>query len=229
MPKIPASGFREWTSRSCPLASSPKVTSFSGNLDRRPRRRPTTWRGVSSRAPIRLNMHLRPSGKPEEVRPSIGLYFTDKAPTRFPMLLQLEHDGALDIPPGETSFTVTDQLELPVDVTLLAVYPHAHYLGREVQGTARLPDGTTRWLVHITDWDLNWQAVYHLQEPMFLPKETVVWMEWTYDNSSANVRNPHSPPERVRNGDRASDEMGRLWLRVLPSRQEDGLLLPGER
>src|SRR5205814_9111643 len=37
-----------------------------------------------------LNMHLQPSGKPEEVRPRIGLYFTDKAPTRFPMLLQLE-------------------------------------------------------------------------------------------------------------------------------------------
>jgi Flp pilus assembly protein TadD len=172
-----------------------------------------------------LNMHLRPSGKPEEVRPSIGLYFTDKAPTRFPMLLQLEHDGALDIPPGETSFTVSDQLELPVDVTLLAVYPHAHYLGHEIRGTARLPDGTTRWLVHITDWDLNWQAVYRLQAPMFLPKGTVVSMKWTYDNSSANVRNPHTPPERVKNGDRASDEMGHLWLQVLPSRPEDRLLL----
>jgi tetratricopeptide (TPR) repeat protein len=79
--------------------------------------------------------------------------------------------------------------------------------------------------VHITDWDLNWQAVYHLQEPMFLPKGTVVSMKWTYDNSSANVRNPHTPPERVRNGDRASDEMGHLWLQVLPSRQEDRLLL----
>ena len=120
-----------------------------------------------------LNMHLQPSGKPEEVRPRIGLYFTDKAPTRFPMLLQLEHDGALDIPPGTSSFTVTDDLELPVDVTLLAVYPHAHYLGREIQGTARLPDGTTRWLVHITDWDLNWQAVYRLEQPMPLPRQPV--------------------------------------------------------
>jgi Flp pilus assembly protein TadD len=172
-----------------------------------------------------LNMHLQPSGKPEEIRPAIGLYFTDQAPTRFPMLLQLEHDGALDIPPGATSFTVTDDLELPCDVTLLAVYPHAHFLGREIQGTARLPDGTTRWLVHITKWDLNWQAVYRLEQPMALPKGTVVSMKWTYDNSSRNVRNPHSPPERVRNGDRASDEMGHLWLQVLPSRHEDLLLL----
>lgn len=172
-----------------------------------------------------LNMHLQPSGKPEEVRPQIGLYFTDKAPTRFPMLLQLEHDGALDIPPGASSFTVTDELELPVDVTLLAVYPHAHYLGREIQGMARLPDGTTRWLVHIADWDLNWQAVYRLEQPLPLPRGTVVSMRWTYDNSAANVRNPHTPPERVGTGDRAADEMAHLWLQVVPSRPDDRVLL----
>ena len=42
-----------------------------------------------------LNMHLQPSGRPEQIRPSIGLHFTDTPPARVPMLLQLEHDGAL--------------------------------------------------------------------------------------------------------------------------------------
>ena len=75
-----------------------------------------------------LNAHLRPTGKPEQVRPSIGLYFTDKPQTRFPMLLQLEHDGALDIPPGNPDFLVSDDFKLPTDVDVVAVYPHAHYL-----------------------------------------------------------------------------------------------------
>jgi Flp pilus assembly protein TadD len=182
------------------------------------------WR-LDRGADLVLNMHLRPSGKREEVRPSIGLYFTDRAPTREPMLLQLEHDGAIDIPAGDSSFTVTDELTLPVDVKLLAVYPHAHYVGHEIEGTARLPDGSTRWLVHIADWDLNWQAVYRLKEPMPLPAGTVVSMKWTYDNSSRNERNPHDPPQRVRAGDRASDEMAHLWLQVLPQRSEDRALL----
>jgi Flp pilus assembly protein TadD/mono/diheme cytochrome c family protein len=182
------------------------------------------WR-LDRGADLVLNMHLQPSGKREEVRPSIGLYFTDRVPTRMPMLLQLEHDGALDIPAGDSAFTVTDELTLPVDVTLLAVYPHAHYVGHEIRGTARLPDGSTRWLVHIADWDLNWQAVYRLRQPMSLPKGTVVSMKWTYDNSSGNERNPHDPPERVRAGDRASDEMAHLWLQVLPGRSEDRALL----
>ena len=128
-------------------------------------------------------------------------------------------------PAGDAAFTVTDELTLPVEVQLLAVYPHAHYVGHEIQGTARLPDGSTRWLVHIADWDLNWQAVYRLKTPMSLPKGTVVSMKWTYDNSSRNERNPHDPPERVRAGDRASDEMAHLWLQVLPARSEDRALL----
>jgi Flp pilus assembly protein TadD len=172
-----------------------------------------------------VNLHLQPSGKAEPIQPSIGLYFTDTAPTRTPMLLQLEHDGALDIPPGDAAFEVTDSLELPVDVQVLGVYPHAHYLGKTFEGTARLPDGTSRWLIRIPNWDLNWQGVYQLSEPLSLPKGTVLSMRWVYDNTSGNVRNPTTPPVRVRGGNRASDEMAHFWVQVLPARSEDRLPL----
>ena len=32
-----------------------------------------------------LNIHLQPSGKEEGIQPSLGLYFTDRPATRFPM------------------------------------------------------------------------------------------------------------------------------------------------
>ena len=185
---------------------------------------PIPW-AIEPGADLILNLHLRTSGKPEQVRPSLGLYFTDRAPTRFPMLLQLEHDGALDIPAGAASFTVTDELELPVAVQVLAVYPHAHYVAREVQALARRPDGSTEWLVHIADWNLDWQAVYELAKPLSLPRGTVISMRWTYDNSARNERNPHNPPQRVIAGNRASDEMSHLWVQVLPERREDLPLL----
>jgi Flp pilus assembly protein TadD/mono/diheme cytochrome c family protein len=168
-----------------------------------------------------LNLHLRTSGKPERVRPSLGLHFSEQPPTEFPMLLQLERDGALDIPAGEAAFSVTDTLTLPVSVQVLAVYPHAHYVAREVRAVARRPDGTTEWLIHIDDWNLDWQAVYELASPLRLPRGTVIEMRWTYDNSHANARNPNSPPRRVVAGNRAADEMSHLWLQVLPDRRED--------
>ena len=163
-----------------------------------------------------LNTHLQPSGKPEVIRPSIGLYFTPHPATKLPMLLQLENDVKLDIPAGDKAFVVRDQFTLPVDVELLAIYPHAHYLGKDIQAHATLPDGTRETLIHIPDWNLNWQAVYRYSDPVFLPKGTAVSLQYTYDNSDDNPLNPNHPPIEVKGGNRSTDEMCHLWLQVLP-------------
>jgi Flp pilus assembly protein TadD len=168
-----------------------------------------------------LNVHLRPTGKPETVAPMIGLYFTSQPQKQFPMLVQLEHDSTIDIPPGAKDFLVSDDVKLPLDVNVLAVYPHAHYLGKLMEGYATLPDGTRKWIIRIPDWDLNWQGVYRLKAPLPLPKGTVVSMRYHYDNSSDNVRNPSSPPREVKGGNQATDEMGHLWLQVLPAAPGD--------
>jgi tetratricopeptide (TPR) repeat protein len=159
---------------------------------------------------------MQPSGKPEMIQPSIGIYFTDEPATKFPMLLQLQNDGKLDIPPGDANFVVTDQLTLPVDVDLLGIYPHAHYLGKDMQAIATLPDGSSKMLIHIPHWDMNWQAVFRYEKPVFLPKGTTVHMRYVYDNSEGNPLNPNHPLQRVRGGNRARDEMAHLWLQVLP-------------
>ena len=163
-----------------------------------------------------LNLHLQPTGKAESVQAEIGLYFGSRPPTRFPMLLQLEHDGAISIPPGDRNYVITDSLTLPVDVDVLAIYPHAHYLGKSIEAWAILPDGVRRPLIRIPDWDINWQAEYEYRQPIALPKGTKVEMRVTYDNSEANPRNPNHPPKLVKTGNRSDDEMGHVWLQVLP-------------
>jgi predicted negative regulator of RcsB-dependent stress response len=174
-----------------------------------------------------LNAHLRASGKPEQVRPSIGLYFTDDPQEKFPMLIKLEHDDALDIPAGDPDFLVSDDFTLPMDLDLLAVYPHAHYLGHLLEGYATLPNGQRKWLIRIPDWDPNWQGAYHYRQSMFLPKGTVISMRYHYDNSAANPRNPNQPPRRVVAGNQATDEMGHLWLQVSP--KPDMITIRGDR
>ncbi len=163
-----------------------------------------------------LNMHLKPSGKPETIGAQIGLYFTPEPASKHPMLLELEDDRGLDIPAGDRSFQVQDELELPVDVDLFGIYPHAHYLGKELEGWAILPDGRKQWLIRIPDWDIDRQSVYRYRTPVFLPRGTVVHMHYVYDNSEDNVHNPNTPPIRVRAGNRSVDEMAHLWLQVLP-------------
>ena len=169
-----------------------------------------------------FNLHLQPTGREESIQGEVGIYFAKRVPTRFPILVQLEHDGALHIPPNDKTFTVTDSLTLPVETELLAVYPHAHYLGKDLSAWATLPDGTRRELIHIADWDINWQAVYEYEKPVLLPKGTRVSMKIRYDNSAENPRNPNHPPKLVVAGNRSEDEMGHMWLQLLPTTKPAG-------
>jgi tetratricopeptide (TPR) repeat protein len=110
---------------------------------------------------------------------------------------------------------------LPAGVKVLAIYPHAHYLGKRVEAWAMLPGGERVWLIRIPGWDINWQAVYTYSKPMELPKGTTIEMRITYDNSGFNPRNPNHPAKRVRAGPRGEDEMGHVWLQVLPEKESD--------
>jgi Flp pilus assembly protein TadD len=161
-----------------------------------------------------MQLHLQPSGAVEHVRPSIGFYFSDVPPAYTPSVLRLGSQG-IDIAPGESQYVVRDDYTLPVDAELLAVQPHAHYRATRITGTATFPDGRSQRVIHIADWDFRWQHVYRLVTPLPLPKHTRLSMEFTYDNSARNIRNPSLPPARVFWGQRSDDEMGDLWLQLL--------------
>ena len=167
-----------------------------------------------------VQMHLTPSGRPEPVQASVGLYFTDDPPAATPLMLRL---GAktIDIPAGDASYPLTDSYVLPVDVSLLSIYPHAHYLAREMTVTAEPPGQPAQTLLRIRDWNFKWQDEYLYTSPIALARGTKIVMRYRYDNSGGNPRNPNSPPKRVRFGPDTSDEMGELLLQVLPGRASD--------
>ena len=172
------------------------------------------WR-LDADADLIVQLHMQPSGKTESVRPSIGLHFADEPPGRTAFLLRLG-SMVIDIPPGVPAYEVSDTYVLPIDVEVLGIVPHAHYLGKEMESYAVLPDGSREWLLRIRDWDFSWQDEYRYAEPVLLPKGSALTMRYTYDNTRSNVRNPHHPPRRVRFGPETDDEMGDLWVQVLP-------------
>ncbi|HVK57623.1 MAG TPA: tetratricopeptide repeat protein, partial [Candidatus Kapabacteria bacterium] len=161
-----------------------------------------------------IEMHLRASGKPEKLRPSVAFYFTDEAPTRQAFKIML-NSLILDIPAGETNYIVEDQFVLPIDVELAGILPHAHFLARRMEGWAVLPDGRTEPLIRINDWDFNWQGDYRYEKPVRLPKGSSLKMRYSYDNSTNNANNPSSPPQRVNYGPQSSDEMAELWFQFV--------------
>jgi hypothetical protein len=162
-----------------------------------------------------LQAHLNRTGKPESVQPSVAFFFTDEPPTNRCFRLKLSSLN-LDIPPGKPDYRTLQSYVLPVDVKVLRVSAHAHFLGKRLEGYAKTPDGRRRELLTIPDWDFKWQGDYGFSEPIFLPKGSVLTLDFQYDNSTNNVRNPHNPPQRVRWGLQSVDEMGEFTLQVLP-------------
>jgi tetratricopeptide (TPR) repeat protein len=179
---------------------------------------------IDSSTDLVVELHLLPGKTPVPVRPSVGLYFTDTPPAGTPVLIVMGNK-AIDIPAGEADYAIEDSYQLPVDASVLSVYPHAHYLGQEMTVRATLPDGATRMLIHIPRWSFHWQQDYRYVTPIPLPRGTRIAMRFTYDNSAANHDNPSHPPRRVRAGPQSTDEMGNLGVQLLPRNAADAAVL----
>jgi tetratricopeptide (TPR) repeat protein len=171
-----------------------------------------------------VQLHMIPSGKLEPVKPSVGFFFADATPRRMPIDFRLG-SKTIDIPAGISGYAIEDSYTLPVDVEVLSVYPHAHYLAKDLKAWATLPDGQTLSLLWIKEWDFKWQDQYRYTTPLRLPRGTTLTMRYTYDNSAENPRNPRNPPAIVTYGPQSSDEMGDLWLQLLPSNVSDAAVL----
>ncbi|MEX1364521.1 MAG: tetratricopeptide repeat protein, partial [Nannocystaceae bacterium] len=162
-----------------------------------------------------LQLHLRPSGKPEPITAQVGLYFAARPPSRAALSMELS-STEIELAPGATDVHVRDQYTVPADVSVISVYPHAHYLGKRIEAWAQLPDRSRRWLVKIDDWDFDWQDQYRYVTPVRLPRGSTIHMDWSFDNSADNPHNPFSPPRPVKYGPASTDEMAELILEIEP-------------
>lgn len=169
---------------------------------------------------IVIQLHMLPSGKVESISPRVGLYFTEEAPTRSSFVMQMKNFD-IDIEPENDAFQIEEKMSIPVDMDIIGVYPHAHYIGKDLGAYALFPDGSKHWLFRIPDWDFNWQSDYRYETPVRIPAGSTLHMSYTYDNSSNNIRNPNNPPQRVRDGWTSFDEMAELSIQVLPVEEKD--------
>lgn len=169
---------------------------------------------------IVLQNHYHPSGRTQKDQSRVGIYFTDEPDPRNYVEVQLPREfgqySAIDIPAGSDTYALRETFVLPVAVDAFSTLAHAHYLGKEFMLKAEFPNGDERTLLHISDYDFGWQELYDYEEFVRLPKGTRLesWVRW--DNSSANPRNPYSPPQAVKWGLYSEDEMGSIILDVLP-------------
>jgi len=121
-------------------------------------------------------------------------------------------NGPLYIPADQTK-TFTSKFGLNNTISVFAVAPHMHLVGKSIK--AFNVNGTdTTPIVNIPNWDFHWQRTYIMRQPLIFAKGSTIWGEGLYDNTAQNPNNPNSPPLAVSAGEGTKDEMMLVYFWV---------------
>jgi hypothetical protein len=156
---------------------------------------------------LSAQVHYVRTGKLETESSRIGLWLEKQSPRKVMNMIYLSGDFAV-VPPGVTDFRVRGSYTLPQDADFVGVVPHTHQLARWVELRATLPgEKQPLLLLRVPQWDYNWQSPYNLKQPRRFPAGTRFDAECSFDNSSANPRNPFDPPRNVWHNETIKDDM----------------------
>jgi hypothetical protein len=166
-----------------------------------------------------FQVHYTPNGSATTDQSEAAVCFADPAKVAKEVQIIAGYNFRFLIPPGAPDYKIEQDLEIRRDSLVYTITPHMHYRGKSFKFTARYPDGREEVLLDVPRYDFNWQNIYLLKEPKFLPMNTVVHMEAHYDNSANNPLNP-DPTQGVYWGDQTWQEMMLGSLTVSPAEQD---------
>jgi len=167
---------------------------------------------IPRRADLLLQIHYAPWPLAEKDSSSINIFFAKKPIRRYVQArIILPFDlvgGALSfvIPPGQVT-PFHGVVNVTKDVSLLALAPHCHLLGKSWEVYFENAAGQRTNLIRLNDWNFNWQGAYYPERLLKIPAGAKIHAFAVYDNTTNNPRNPHHPPQHVTWGEKTTDEM----------------------
>lgn len=170
---------------------------------------------VPPEADFLVEIHYGPNGIGQTDSTKIYLQFTPPSEVEREMTIRwyLQQtapqliDGPFFLPANEFSTFHQQSPPLAVDMSLVAICPHMHFLGHSYKVWAETPDNITIPLIDITNWDFHWQKYYYYPYVQRIPAGSIIYSEGVYNNTTSNHDNPNYPPIDVGLGLNTDDEM----------------------
>jgi hypothetical protein len=138
-------------------------------------------------------------------RTRIGLYF-GRGELKKEVVAGLAGNVTFNIPAGAANHELRAVYPVDQDITVVSLFPHMHFRGKDMKMTATFPDGRQETLLSVPGYDFNWQLFYYPKTRVKLPAGTRVDLVAHYDNSDGNRNNP-DPTKAVRFGEASTAEM----------------------
>ena len=185
-----------------------------------------TGKKIYRETDIILNIHYAPNSKENQYDQSIvNFYFTENKAEREVYSLAIAEDNISNppffIPAGEKKTFYSSFGPIPVDISVIGVLPHMHYIGKTFRAFAITPEGEAIHLIKIDNWDFKWQETYMFKKLQIIPKNSVILIEATFDNTEHNPANPNNPPKDITYGWNTTSEMLDLVLYYLDYKAGD--------
>ncbi len=186
-------------------------------------------------ADLLIQVHYAPLATDETDRSSLNIFFKeDVDPISREVVRQpitpFNLDGGWSsfmIPPDQVvSFHGTR--DVTEDISLISVYPHSHYLGKDWELFAVTPTNDTINIIRINEWDFNWQGAYTFDRMKKIPAGSIMHILASYDNTTNNPFNPSSPPVQVSWGEGTTDEMYLVGTEFVSYQQGDENIVIGD-
>ena len=155
-------------------------------------------------AVLHFQMHYTPNGKAVEDITKIAFRWAAQTP-KYEIKVMSVPNLKIKIPPGAPAHEEVAQRPAFEDMNLVGFMPHMHVRGKAFRYEV-VQAGGNQTVLDIPRYDFNWQLMYKLNEPLHVPRGTVLKVTATYDNSAANKANP-DPTKTVHWGPQTEDEM----------------------
>lgn len=152
------------------------------------------------------DFHYHPSGEGTVDKTRIGFHFASPEEVEKELVNLWILNAEFKIPAGDPNYRADASHVFTEDVRLLSLAPHMHYRGKDMSYTATWPDGTSKELLRVSDYDFAWQTGYDFVEPVELPAGSRIDVVAHWDNSAENPDNP-DPTVDVTFGTDSTDEM----------------------
>jgi peroxiredoxin len=172
-----------------------------------------TARLVPAGSKLLFEVHYTPNGKEQTDRSSVGILLAKNPPANS-VDMNILANMNVRIPPGASNHKGQMTFTFPKDGVVLSFMPHMHLRGISARYVLAYPDGATKTLLAVPDYDFGWQSVYRLENPLHVPKGSRLTWTGHWDNSADNPRNP-DPTKTVRWGLQTWDEMQNGWMEVV--------------
>ncbi|GMV93159.1 MAG: hypothetical protein AMXMBFR82_29370 [Candidatus Hydrogenedentota bacterium] len=164
-----------------------------------------TGKFIPAGSTFQFQLHYTATGKEEEDRTSMALYFYDEKPERE---LGTRAATTVDflIPPNDPEAPAAASHYVARDSLLFSVAPHMHYRGKRFAYEIEYPDGERTPILSVPFYNFNWQTEYVFDKPIQVPGGSRIIATGAWDNSARNPMNP-DPSQAVVFGEQSFQEM----------------------